>query len=288
LQKVNVKREQAKPTAARGKPDNLSADNYRLTRAHGHHARHGRNGGKQKTTEQADRTELVIYTSQEIKEISSDILLDAYANGYFPMGEEADDDRMYWIEPLQRGIIPLNGFHLSKSLRKQIARNHFEIRINSDFDGVIKGCASPLAGRFSTWINKPIRELYKELFLEGHCHTVETWRNGKLVGGLYGVHLGGAFFGESMFSYETNASKVALCHLVARLNHCGFSLLDTQFITDHLRSMGGVEISQTEYRALLRKALPQMADFLKEPLVLPSHMVLQLVSQTSKTGCSTP
>jgi len=204
------------------------------------------------------------------------------------MGEDAEDDRLYWIEPLQRGIIPLDGFHLSRSLRKLVRKEYFEVRINSDFDGVIEGCGSIMAGRISTWINRPIRRLYKELFLSGHCHTVEVWREGRLAGGLYGVQLGGAFFGESMFSYQTNASKVALCHLVARLNHCGFSLLDTQFLTDHLRSMGGIEISRRKYKLLLAQALEIRADFLKPPIILPPHMVVQLVSQTSKTGCSTP
>ena len=150
------------------------------------------------------------------------------------MGEDADDETLFWIEPTDRGIIPLDGFHLSKSLKRLLVREKFEIRINSDFDGVIEGCSSPKAGRISTWINAPIRKLYKELFQRGQCHTVEIWLDNKMAGGLYGVHLNGAFFGESMFSYERDASKVALAHLVARLNHCGFKLLDTQFLTDHL------------------------------------------------------
>jgi leucyl/phenylalanyl-tRNA---protein transferase len=204
------------------------------------------------------------------------------------MGEDADDEALYWIEPTERGIIPLDGFHLSKSLKRLIQKEKFEIRINSDFEAVIEGCASPKAGRISTWINEPIRNLYKQLFVQGSCHTVETWLDDRLVGGLYGVHIGGVFFGESMFSFERDASKVALANLVARLNHCGFSLLDTQFLTDHLRSLGGVEIDQTDYRKLLQKAIAKPADFLKEPMQLPTHKVLQLVSQTSNTGCSTP
>jgi leucyl/phenylalanyl-tRNA--protein transferase len=204
------------------------------------------------------------------------------------MGENADDDTLYWIEPERRGIIPLHGFHLSKSLRKALKQERFEVRINSDFDAVIAGCASPDAGRLSTWINQPIRRLYRTLFDDGFCHTVETWRDGAIVGGLYGVQLGGAFFGESMFSYETDASKIALAHLVARLNHCGFALLDTQFITPHLRRLGAIEITRAEYRRRLTQALKQPADFLKAPLVLPVQEVLQLVSQTSNTGCSTP
>lgn len=204
------------------------------------------------------------------------------------MGEDADDETLYWIEPTERGIIPLDGFHLSKSLKRLIQKEKFEIRINSDFQAVIEGCGSPKAGRISTWINNPIRKLYKDLFDQGNCHTVETWLDNKLVGGLYGVHIGGVFFGESMFSFERDASKVALANLVARLNYCGFSLLDTQFLTDHLRSLGGIEISQIGYRHQLYDALARPADFMKEPLVLSAHKVLQFVSQTSNTGCSTP
>lgn len=229
-----------------------------------------------------------IYTCFEADLITPSILLDAYAAGHFPMGENAEDDTLYWIEPERRGIIPLNGFHLSKSLRKVLRQELFEVRINSDFDGVISGCASPDAGRISTWINRPIRKLYRTLFDDGYCHTVETWRDGHLVGGLYGVHIGSAFFGESMFSYETDASKIALAHLVARMNHCGFTLLDTQFITPHLRRLGAIEISRNEYRRRLTVAIKKKADFRKSPLVLPIQDVLQLVSQTSKTGCSTP
>lgn len=231
--------------------------------------------------------EYQIYTCAEVSELTTDIILDAYKNGSFPMGEDADDDRLYWIEPTDRGIIPLDGFHLSRSLRRLIRKEKFEVRINSDFDAVIAGCASPRAGRISTWINKPIRDLYRELFEQGKCHTVEVWENNRLAGGLYGVHIGGAFFGESMFSYQRDASKVALAHLVARLNHGGFSLLDTQFLTDHLRSMGGIEIDQSDYRQMLQNALAKSADFLKEPLILPTYKVLQLVNQTSNTGCST-
>ena len=229
-----------------------------------------------------------IYTSIEVGEITPAILLDAYANGSFPMGEDANDDTLYWIEPLDRGIIPLDGFHLSKSLKRVILKEKFEIRINSDFDRVIEGCCSLRAGRISTWINEPIRKLYRTLFEQGNCHTVEAWLDNKLAGGLYGVHIGSAFFGESMFSYERDASKVALAHLVGRLNYCQFKLLDTQFLTDHLRSLGGIEIDQREYRKILTNALAKPADYLKEPIYLPPHKVLQLVNQTSNTGCSTP
>ncbi|MCF6198254.1 MAG: leucyl/phenylalanyl-tRNA--protein transferase [Hyphomicrobiaceae bacterium] len=236
---------------------------------------------------QPDR-ELPIYTCNEIGDLTTDILLDAYKNGSFPMGEDANDETLYWIEPTERGIIPLDGFHLSKSLKRVILRETFEVRINSDFNAVIEGCSSPRAGRISTWINAPIRTLYRQLFEQGNCHTVEVWRDNQLAGGLYGVHIGGAFFGESMFSFERDASKVALANLVARLNHCGFTLLDTQFITDHLRSLGGVEIGQLVYRKQLQEALKKPADFLTAPLDLSPHKVLQLVNQTSNTGCSTP
>jgi len=238
--------------------------------------------------ERITRLELPIYTCAEISELTTDILLDAYKNGSFPMGEDANDETLYWIEPTERGIIPLDGFHLSKSLKRLIQKEKFEIRINSDFEAVIAGCGSPQAGRISTWINEPIRNLYKQLFDQGNCHTVEVWHEDRLTGGLYGVHIGGVFFGESMFSFERDASKVALAHLVARLNYCGFSLLDTQFLTDHLRSLGGIEVDQADYRKMLQKALLKPADFLKSPLDIPVHKVLQLVSQTSNTGCSTP
>ncbi len=216
-------------------------------------------------------------------EITTQTLLKAYACGVFPMAENAHDTTLYWIEPENRGIIPLDGVHVPKRLARTIRQQPFEIRIDTDFKSVIEGCASKRAGRSSTWINDRIRTLYGELFEMGYCHTVETWRNGELVGGLYGVHLGGAFFGESMFSYVTDASKVALIYLIARLIKGGFKLLDTQFVTTHLMRFGAIEISREKYRRLLDDALEISADFHRLPLDAPPEAILQLVNQTSKT-----
>lgn len=188
--------------------------------------------------------------------ITTDMVLRAYSVGLFPMAERADDIAIHWIEPRLRGIIPLNNLHISKSLAKVIRSDRFEIRVDSDFDAVIDACA----GRDETWINKRIRELYRELFDEGHVHTVETWRNGRLVGGLYGVSLGAGFFGETMFHRETDASKVALAHLVARLINGHYSLLDTQFLTPHLQSLGAVEMTRDDYLVLLSHAIHGRAD----------------------------
>ncbi|HVZ12852.1 MAG TPA: leucyl/phenylalanyl-tRNA--protein transferase [Bauldia sp.] len=213
-------------------------------------------------------------------EITPQVLLKAYAVGIFPMAESADDPGLYWIEPEQRGIIPLDGFHLPKRLRRTVASGRFEIRINTDFAGVIDGCAGAVHGRPKTWINARIRRLYGELFEIGACHTVETWRDGELVGGLYGVQLGAAFFGESMFSRERDASKVALVHLVARLKAGGFRLLDTQFTTEHLRQFGAIDVPRQRYQTLLEEAINADADFYffgGGTL----DVILQSVSQTS-------
>jgi leucyl/phenylalanyl-tRNA--protein transferase len=188
-------------------------------------------------------------------EITPQVLLKAYAIGIFPMAESAEDPHLYWIEPDERGVIPLNSFHVPRRLRRTIASGRFEIRIDSDFDAVIDRCAAAVEGRPKTWINAPIRRLYGDLFRMGACHTVETWRDGKLVGGLYGVSLGAAFFGESMFSRETDASKVALVHLVERLKAGGYLLLDTQFTTDHLRQFGAIDVERREYQAMLAEAI---------------------------------
>ena len=221
-------------------------------------------------------------------EITPQVLLKAYACGIFPMAESAEDNALYWIEPERRGILPLDDVHIPRRLARTIRRDIFDVRIDNNFKGVIDGCATSRPGRRSTWINKRIRELYSELFKLGYCHTVETWRNDKLVGGLYGVHLGGAFFGESMFAAENDASKVALVYLVARLKYGGFKLLDTQFVTHHLQRFGTVEVTREEFQRLLERALSIRGDFLGLPAALPGASVLQLVSQTSNTGCSTP
>lgn len=181
------------------------------------------------------------------------------------MAESADDPGLYWVEPEYRGIIPLNGLIVSHRLARTIRSDHYEIAIDRDFEAVIEGCAAPAAGRRSTWINKRIRKLYGELFALGHCHTVEAYREGRLVGGLYGVDLAGAFFGESMFHRERDASKVALAHLVARLRHGGYRLLDTQFVTEHLASLGALELPRTQYHLLLNNALQVDGDFLAWP-----------------------
>ncbi len=193
--------------------------------------------------------------------IPADLLLRAYASGVFPMAENADDPEVFWVRPELRGIIPLDAFHLPKSLAKVVRQGRFDIRFDSDFAGVIDGCAEARDGRTSTWINRPIREAYGELFARGYCHTVEAWREGKLVGGLYGVTLGGAFFGESMFSRETDASKVCLVHLVERLRARGFRLLDTQFTTEHLKRFGAIDVARKRYEQLLENALEASARF---------------------------
>lgn len=193
--------------------------------------------------------------------ITPQILLKAYAAGIFPMAESAEDSALYWIEPELRGVIPLDRFHVPRSLAKLVRRQPFEIRIDSDFAGVIDGCAAPSPGRRSTWINGRIRALYGQLHRMGFCHTVECWREGRLVGGLYGVRIGAAFFGESMFSRARDASKVALVHLVARLNAGRFRLLDAQFVTEHLQRFGCEEVARPTYHVRLERALSAEADF---------------------------
>lgn len=193
--------------------------------------------------------------------IPPDLLLRAYASGVFPMAENADDPEIFWVRPESRGIIPLNAFHAPRSLMKTVRRGHFDVRFDTDFAAVIEGCAEARTGRMSTWINRPIREAYAELFARGHCHTVEAWREGRLVGGLYGVTLGRAFFGESMFSRETDASKVCLVHLVQRLRERGFVLLDTQFTTEHLKRFGAIDVPRAKYESMLEEALAGEARF---------------------------
>jgi leucyl/phenylalanyl-tRNA--protein transferase len=255
-------------------------------------------------------------------EITPQVLLKAYACGIFPMAESADDNALYWIEPERRGILPLDAVHVPKSLARAIRRGGFEVKIDNDFDAVIEGCAAPRIGRRSTWINGRIRGLYRELFALDHCHTVEVWQDGELTGGLYGVHLGRAFFGESMFSRARDASKIALVYLVARLKYGGFTLLDTQFVTEHLARFGAIEVSRQAFQRLLEDALgmsqgstppsgsasaagggagagsgaasaasgasaPSCGAFSALSSDVPRTGILQLVSQTSNTGCST-
>ncbi len=195
-------------------------------------------------------------------EITPEVLLKAYSCGIFPMAESADDPQLFWIEPQARGLLPLDAVNVPRRLARTIRNQPFEIRIDTDFEGVIEGCAAARPGRTSTWINGRIRSLYGELFRMRHCHTVEVWASdGRLVGGLYGVALGGAFFGESMFSSERDASKIALVYLCARLIHGGFVMLDTQFVTDHLRQFGAIEIDRTRFQIELDRALQGSGDF---------------------------
>ena len=218
-----------------------------------------------------------------IVEITSEVLLKAYACGIFPMAESAEDPGLYWVEPERRGIIPLDAFHVPSRLARTVRADEFEVRVDTDFEGVISGCAASQPGRAKTWINGRIRALYGDLFRRGHCHTVEAWQHGRLVGGLYGVRLGAAFFGESMFHTERDASKVALVHLVARLKAGGFRLLDTQFVTSHLATFGAVEVSRRAYQRLLDEAAKANADFYFWPadLAVPGGVALQSISQTS-------
>lgn len=195
-------------------------------------------------------------------DIAPDLLLRAYATGVFPMAESADDPEIFWVRPETRGIIPLDGFHVPRSLQKVIRQGRFEIRYDSDFEAVIDGCAEVREDRQKTWINSSIRAAYTRLFHAGHCHTVEAWRQGRLVGGLYGVTLGRVFFGESMFSRERDASKVCLVHLVERLRTRGFVLLDTQFTTPHLKRFGAIDVPRRRYEAMLNEALDGDASFL--------------------------
>ncbi len=187
--------------------------------------------------------------------VTPEILLRAYSAGLFPMAESADDPRIFWVEPEMRGIIPLDGFHVSKSLAKAVRRNPFDIRFDTAFAAVMRGCAESTGERPTTWINSTILSLYTALHSHGYAHSVEAWEDGELAGGLYGVSLGSAFFGESMFSRKTNASKICLVHLVERLREKGFTLLDTQFTTDHLKTFGAIDVPKEDYAKLLEKAM---------------------------------
>jgi leucyl/phenylalanyl-tRNA--protein transferase len=212
-------------------------------------------------------------------EITPQVLLKAYSCGIFPMAESADDPALYWIEPQHRGILPLTSVHVPRRLARTVRNETYRVSIDTDYDGVIEGCAAERAGRRSTWINARIRSLYQELFRLGHCHTVEVWDGERLVGGLYGVALGGAFFGESMFSYARDASKVALVHLAGRLLAGGFTLLDTQFVTEHLRQFGTVEVDRDEFHHQLDGALKHTADFLLLPRETPGAAILEIVER---------
>jgi leucyl/phenylalanyl-tRNA--protein transferase len=242
-------------------------------------------------------------------EITPELLLRAYAAGIFPMAERREADQLLWISPEERGVIPLDGFHVPRRLARTVKSDRFEVRINTAFADVIRACAAPAHDREQSWINGEIVSLYSDLHAQGYAHSVECWRDGALVGGLYGICMGAAFFGESMFSRERDASKVALVHLVARLIRGGFELLDAQFLTDHLAQFGAVKLSRDDYLGVLDRAIGNDANFYcPEPsgrsgnfslavasgevgltgaveatvgAVWPGWLVLQLITQTS-------
>ncbi|ABS64899.1 Leucyltransferase [Parvibaculum lavamentivorans DS-1] len=217
----------------------------------------------------------------KMSNIDSDVLLRAYAYGVFPMAEARDDPQLYWIDPEARGILPLTDFHVPKRLRRTIRQAPFTVRIDTAFREVMLGCAENGPNRNGTWINDRIISLYCDLHERGRAHSVECWLDDRLVGGLYGVSLGAAFFGESMFSRETDASKVALVYLAARLIAGGYKLLDTQFVTTHLQQFGAKEVSRNVYRSMLFEATAMTADFYSLPVDAPPEAVLQSVTQMS-------
>ena len=209
--------------------------------------------------------------------LTTELLLSAYASGVFPMSESKDDPEIFWVDPQMRGVLPLDGLRISRSLARAMRRGHFRVSFDTAFADVVQGCAD----RDKTWINGTIFALYTDLFRIGFAHSVEVWQDDTLVGGAYGVSIGGAFFGESMFSTATDASKTALAYLVDRLNRCGFALLDTQFITPHLASLGGIEIPRDTYHALLDSALQVDADFKTMTYIPTPYDVIQRNAQTS-------
>lgn len=214
-------------------------------------------------------------------ELSADLIIRAYKAGIFPMAEDATSEDLFWVSPDERGIIPLDGLEISRSLRKAIKQTSLIARVDSDFDATIDGCATSGTDRETTWINATIRRLYRELFDRGICHTVEIWDGSELVGGLYGLSIGAAFFGESMFHRKTNASKFALLHLVTRLNAGGYTLLDTQFLTSHLASLGGIEIPRESYEGMLANAITRKGDFSQLVGGVTLLDCLQSINQTS-------
>jgi leucyl/phenylalanyl-tRNA--protein transferase len=213
--------------------------------------------------------------------LTAELLLKIYASGIFPMADDANDPTLFWVDPEERGILPLDTFYVSRRLQRTLSHTPFDMRLDTAFDEVVAACAAPRLDRPTTWINSEILRLVSELHRMGHAHSVECWRAGELVGGLYGIALGGAFFGESMFSRATDASKIALCHLVARLRHGGYTLLDTQFVTEHLERFGVVEIPRADYHARLKAALKVKAEFYLGPLAAGELAFRQSLTQTS-------
>ncbi len=210
-------------------------------------------------------------------ELTPELVLRAYGAGVFPMADHADADEVYWVDPRKRGILPLNGFHVSRSLRKRILRHDYRVRLDTAFDAVVDGCA----GREETWINPTIRMLFTDLHRMGHAHSIEVWQGAELTGGLYGLRLGAAFFGESMFSRRRDASKIALAWLVARLRSGGFTLLDTQFTTPHLEALGARAVPRAHYHELLDRALSRQADLYSLPADCAPSRIVQLITQRS-------
>lgn len=194
-------------------------------------------------------------------DLTPDLIVRAYHAGIFPMAEDVDSPDVFWVSPKRRGILPLDTFHVSTSLRKTLRSHPYTVCVDTDFPAVIEGCATAGSDRETTWINSTLRDLYGQLFTRGICHTVEVWDGPRLVGGLYGLSLGAVFFGESMFHRATDASKIALAHLIERLRAGGYVLCDTQFVTDHLRTFGGIEISREEYDERLAAGLARSGDF---------------------------
>ena len=210
-------------------------------------------------------------------DITPELLLNAYRSGVFPMAESQDDPEIFWVNPKRRGIIPLDGFHISRSLAKTLRQDRYRISLNEDFVGVLRACAD----REETWINERIFNLYTALHLMGHAHSLEVWDGAELVGGVYGIALGAAFFGESMFSRRTDASKIALAYLVDRLRSTGYVLFDTQFITPHLQSLGGVEIPRSVYQSLLYEAMQYSGDIKALEGFPDGHSIVQRNTQMS-------
>jgi leucyl/phenylalanyl-tRNA--protein transferase len=213
--------------------------------------------------------------------LTTGLLLEAYRFGFFPMAEDRSSPDVVWVKPKLRGVLPLNGFHLSRSMRKTLRKTSFEVRCDSRFPDVIAACAEAARGREETWLNAEIERSYTELFRDGFAHSVETYDGDELVGGLYGVSLRGAFFGESMFSRRTDASKIALCHLVGRLIAGGYALLDTQFITNHLKTFGAEEWPERRYQRALAEAMEREGDFRALPDQMSGSSIVQLITQTS-------
>ena len=213
--------------------------------------------------------------------LTPDDLLGLYARGVFPMADSRDDPDLYVVDPPMRGVLPLDQFHLSRRLARTVRQNRFEVRVDTAFDDVVEGCAGGGPERPKTWINAEIQSLYGELHRRAVAHSIESWRDGELVGGLYGVRIGAAFFGESMFSRATDASKVAMVHLIARMWAGGFLLLDCQFLTSHLATFGGVEIPRRTYRMMLKAALDRRGDFYRMPMAADGACALQAISQRS-------